>query len=59
VTKQISYPSSLDYLRFQLTAPPMAALLKREDAVGRERIIAAVADDVVCRMDSPVLANAG
>jgi ubiquinone/menaquinone biosynthesis C-methylase UbiE len=57
VTKQISFPSSLDYVRFQLTATPMAALLKGEHDIARERIIAAVADDVVGRLDSSMLAN--
>ncbi|WFU74078.1 methyltransferase domain-containing protein [Bradyrhizobium sp. CB2312] len=57
VTKQISFPSTLDYVRFQLTATPMAALLKDEDDSGRERMIAAIADDVASRLDSSMLAN--
>jgi len=57
VSKQISFPSPLDYVRFQLTATPMAALLKGEDGAGRERLITAVADDVAGRLDSAMLPN--
>lgn len=57
VSKQISFPSTLDYVRFQLTATPMAALLKKEDDIGRESKIAAIADDVAARLDSAMLAN--
>lgn len=59
VSKQISFPSMLDYVRFQLTATPMAALLQGEDAAGRERMIVAIADDAVTRLDPAVLANGG
>lgn len=37
VAKQITFPSMLDYVRFQLSATPMAALLKAKDAAERER----------------------
>nr|WP_249798373.1 methyltransferase domain-containing protein [Bradyrhizobium zhengyangense] len=57
VTKEIGFPSALDYVRFQLTATPMAALLTREDDAGRERTIAAIADDVAARLDPSILAN--
>ena len=57
VTKQIGFPSALDYVRFQLTATPMAALLKEEDDAGRERVIKAITDDVAARMDPSMLAN--
>ena len=57
VTKQIGFPSALDYVRFQLTATPMAALLKEEDDAGRERVIKAISDDVAARMDPSMLAN--
>jgi hypothetical protein len=57
VTKQISFPSALDYVRFQLTATPMAALLKEEDDTGRERMIAAIAEDVTGRLNSSLLAH--
>jgi len=57
VSKQISFPSVLDYVRFQLTATPMAALIKGQDGAGRERIIIEIADDVADRLDSTMLAN--
>lgn len=57
VTKQISFPSALDYVRFQLTATPMAALLKGEDEAGRARLIAEIADDVAGRLGPSTLAN--
>jgi hypothetical protein len=59
VSKQISFPSALDYVRFQLTATPMAALLKGEDGPGRERKMAAIADDAAARLDPAMLANGG
>ncbi|WP_439400146.1 class I SAM-dependent methyltransferase (plasmid) [Bradyrhizobium sp. PMVTL-01] len=57
VSKQIRFPSALDYVRFQLTATPMAQLLKAEHAASRERMIAAIADDVAGRLDPSMLAN--
>jgi ubiquinone/menaquinone biosynthesis C-methylase UbiE len=42
VTKIIQFPSVLDYVRFQLTATPMAALLSEKSTAERERIIGAV-----------------
>ncbi|OMI00001.1 transposase, partial [Bradyrhizobium brasilense] len=57
VPKQISFPSALEYVRFQLTATPMAALLNGEDDAGRERMIADVADDLAGRLESSMLAN--
>jgi hypothetical protein len=49
--KQITFPSMLDYVRFQLTATPMAALLKERDAAQRERLILSIADDAASRLD--------
>jgi hypothetical protein len=57
VTKQITFPSMLDYVRFQLTATPMAALLKDKDAPDRERLITSIADDAVSRLDPSMLAG--
>jgi hypothetical protein len=51
VAKHITFPSMLDYVRFQLTAIPMAALLKERDAAQRERLILSIADDAASRLD--------
>ena len=47
----------LDYVRFQLTATPMAALLKERDAAERERLIVLIADDAALRLDPSTLAG--
>ncbi|MDN5001278.1 methyltransferase domain-containing protein [Bradyrhizobium sp. GCM10027634] len=57
VTKQITFPSILDYVRFQLTATPMAALLKDKGEPERERMIASIADDAASRLDHSMLAG--
>lgn len=57
VTKQITFPSILDYVRFQLTATPMAALLKDKGASERERMIMSIADDAASRLDLSMLAG--
>lgn len=57
VTKQITFPSMLDYVRFQLTATPMAALLKETPAPDRERLIISIADDAGSRLDPSMLAG--
>jgi len=57
VTKQITFPSILDYVRFQLTATPMAALLKDKGAPDRERLIMSIADDARSRLDPSMLAG--
>ncbi|MBB4367961.1 ubiquinone/menaquinone biosynthesis C-methylase UbiE [Bradyrhizobium sp. cir1] len=55
VTKQITFPSMLDYVRFQLTATPMAGLLKDEGAAERERLIRSISDDAASRLDHSML----
>jgi ubiquinone/menaquinone biosynthesis C-methylase UbiE len=55
VAKQITFPSALDYVRFQLTATPMAALLKDKDARERERLIVSIADEAASRLDPSML----
>jgi ubiquinone/menaquinone biosynthesis C-methylase UbiE len=50
VTQQITFPSMLDYVRFQLTATPMAALLKDKDVAER-------AADAISRIDRSMLAD--
>ncbi|WP_245284454.1 class I SAM-dependent methyltransferase [Bradyrhizobium sp. WSM2254] len=57
VTKQITFPSVLDYVRFQLTATPMAALLTDKGAPQRERLIVSIADDATSRLDPSMLAG--
>lgn len=57
VTKQITFPSMLDYVRFQLTATPMAALLKDKDAGERERLMMSIANDATVRLDPSMLAG--
>jgi len=57
VAKQITFPSMLDYVRFQLTATPMAALLKERVAADRERLILSIADEGASRLDPSMLAG--
>ena len=45
VTKRITFPSVLDYVRFQMVATPMSRLLGDRNAVGCESLIEAVASD--------------
>lgn len=57
VSKQIAFPSMLDYVRFQLTATPMAALLKDKDAAERQRLMLSIAADAISRIDRSMLAR--
>jgi ubiquinone/menaquinone biosynthesis C-methylase UbiE len=57
ITKQITFPSMLDYVRFQLTATPMAGLLKDKGAPERKRLIMSISDDAASRLDPSMLAN--
>jgi ubiquinone/menaquinone biosynthesis C-methylase UbiE len=43
VTKRITFPSVLDYVRFQLVATPMAGLLSERNDIEREAAIKSVA----------------
>ena len=43
VVQNIVFPSVLDYVRFQLLATPMAALLKNRNEVERQAVIETVA----------------
>ena len=43
VTKRITFPSVLDYVRFQLTATPMASLLGDRNTADRDALIGTVA----------------
>jgi ubiquinone/menaquinone biosynthesis C-methylase UbiE len=55
VAKQITFPSMLDYVRFQLTATPTAALLKEKVEAERERLIGSIAADAASRLDPSML----
>lgn len=57
VTKQITFPSMLDYVRFQLTATPMAGLLKDYSDAERERLISSIADDAASRLDPSMVSG--
>ena len=57
VTKRITFPSVLDYVRFQLGATPMARLLKGRDEVERESMIRAIASDVQSLLSPEMLCN--
>jgi len=57
VTKQITFPSMLDYVRFQLTATPMAGLLKDKGAPERETLIMSISDDAASRLHHSMLAD--
>jgi ubiquinone/menaquinone biosynthesis C-methylase UbiE len=45
-TKAVRFPSSADYVRIQLAATPLASLVAARDADGRDRLVAALIDDV-------------
>jgi ubiquinone/menaquinone biosynthesis C-methylase UbiE len=57
VEQQITLPSMLDYVRFQLTATPMATLLQDKQADERERLIEMIARDAASRLDASMLAD--
>jgi hypothetical protein len=55
VTKHITFPSMLDYVRFQLTATPMAALLEEKDEAEGERVIRSISAEAASRLDPSML----
>ena len=55
VTKRITFPSVLDYVRFQLIATPMAGLLGDRNDVERETSTSAVADGTRSLLDPEML----
>lgn len=57
VTKQITFPSMLDYVRFQLTATPMAVLLKDKGAPERERLIMSISENAASRLENSMIAD--
>jgi ubiquinone/menaquinone biosynthesis C-methylase UbiE len=57
IAKQITFPSMLDYVRFQLTATPMAALLKDKESAERDPLIVSIAADAASRLDPAMLSG--
>ncbi|QOZ25716.1 class I SAM-dependent methyltransferase [Bradyrhizobium sp. CCBAU 51753] len=57
VNKRFTFPSMLDYVRIQLTATPMAGLLKEREAEERERLILAIAEEATSRLAPSMLAD--
>jgi SAM-dependent methyltransferase len=57
-TKQVRFPSGAEYVRIQLAATPLAAVIADCDAARRERLVEAVTQDVCAALD-PYLADDG
>lgn len=55
VTKRITFPSVLDYVRFQLVATPMASLFDERNATERESAITSIASDTASFLDPEML----
>ena len=55
VTKRITFPSVLDYVRFQLVATPMAGLLSDRNDVERETTIGVIASATQSLLDPEML----
>ena len=55
VTQHISFPSVLDYVRFQLTATPIASLISHRNQVERESTIKEVASIIQSLLDPEML----
>jgi ubiquinone/menaquinone biosynthesis C-methylase UbiE len=55
VTKRITFPSTFDYVQFQLIATPMAELLKGRNDAERAAVIGAIASDVQSLLDPEML----
>ena len=59
VAQQIAFPSVLDYVRFQLVATPMAALLSTRDDADREAAIKTIAQETASFSDPAMLEGGG
>ena len=55
VVKIIRLPSVIEYVRFQLTATPMASLVSSRSEVERERVVGAVADHAQSLLEPEML----
>jgi ubiquinone/menaquinone biosynthesis C-methylase UbiE len=58
VTQTIAFPSVLDYVRFQLLATPMTALLKDKVEADRRSIISSVASKTIA-LSTPAMLDGG
>jgi ubiquinone/menaquinone biosynthesis C-methylase UbiE len=59
VVQQIAFPSVLDYVRFQLLATPMAALLSNRDEADRQAVIKTIARETTTFLIRPCWKAAG
>lgn len=59
VVQQIAFPSVLDYVRFQLLATPMAALLSSRDEADRQAAIETFASETASFSDPAMLERGG
>lgn len=59
VVQQIAFPSVLDYVRFQLLATPMAALLSNRDETDRHAAITTIALETASFSDRAMLEGGG
>jgi ubiquinone/menaquinone biosynthesis C-methylase UbiE len=59
VVQQIAFPSVLDYVRFQLLATPMAALLSNRDEIDRQATIKTIAQETASFSDRAMLEGGG
>ena len=59
VVQQIAFPSVLEYVRFQLLATPMAALLSTRDEADRQAAIKTIALDTASFSDPAMLEGGG
>jgi ubiquinone/menaquinone biosynthesis C-methylase UbiE len=57
VVQQITFPSVLDYVRFQLLATPMAVLLKDRSETDRPAVISSIATETACLSNALILHN--
>jgi ubiquinone/menaquinone biosynthesis C-methylase UbiE len=59
VVQQIAFPSVLDYVRFQLLATPMAALLMNRDEADRQSAIKTIASETASFSNPAMLEGGG
>jgi hypothetical protein len=57
VTKEVTFPSITDYVRFQLIATPMASLLKDKDGGERTSVIEAISSQTAAMLDDAACAQ--
>jgi hypothetical protein len=57
VTKHITFPSVVDYVRFQLIATPMASLLKDKDSDEHKTVIDAISSQTAAMLNDAARAQ--